>query len=68
MGVPVIQETTRINQKCEQLHPMCEGCQFLKNKEICQCPKYFNNDLDLSKILVMCGKYKKIKKVNPATI
>ena len=62
MGIPVIQETTRINQKCEQLHLMCEGCQFLKNKEVCQWPKYFNNDLDLSKILVMCGKYKKIKK------
>ena len=41
--------------------PMCESCQFLKNEEVCQCPKYFNNDLDLSKILVMCGKYKKIR-------
>ena len=62
MGMLEIQESTRINQKCEQLHPLCEGCQFLNNKEVCKCPKYFNNDLNVNKIQVLCGKYKKIKK------
>ena len=62
MSVEAIQETKRINQKCEQLHKMCGVCEYLSNREICECPKYFNNDFDISKVVLMCGKYKKAKK------
>lgn len=62
MSVEVIQETKRINQKCEQLHKTCSVCEYLNNREICDCPKYFNSDFDISKVVIMCGKYKKAKK------
>ena len=69
MGVQATQDfeeeifTGRINQKCDQLHSMCGECQFLNDKETCKCPKYFNDDIDLTNVVVICGKYKKVKKI-----